>query len=299
MTDTLNYILESLYFPLRAVSITSDQTRYQYELAVRDFGRFLQREPTKADLTDDNLTLWMASMLRDKLAPITVRERAGRLGTLWTWLAKRRLVDQFPTFGKPRAPQKIPQSLTECELIRFFRSCSKERGKIGPVPADIWCLSFFGFVLNTSERKSAALAVEIRWLNLQDRVCVIPAEVRKGGIKPAVYPIWQETVPLLAACIAADPCRLRMWPWHKCHESYYTMLNRILRDAELPVDRAHKTHCLRVTHNTLTKVMTGQHSPLLGHSSPETSHRHYEDVRLTQKPSLPFFVPWLPQEPRS
>jgi integrase len=290
MSETLASVCETLYFPL-SLRI-GEATRYQYRIAIRHFADFLGHEPTAADLQDDLITCWMSRRLADGLAPITVKEQAGRVQTLWTWMARRRLVEHFPTFDKPRVPESMPLAFSEDELRRFFHSCRKERGLLCGIPADIWCSSFFAFIFNTSERKSAALAVEISWVDLEQRVCVIPPAVRKGGVKGACYPLWPETCPLIAACIAANPRRVHVWPWDKCHESYYTMLNRILRDAGLPVDRKHKTHSLRVTHNTHHKRLTGEHSPLLGHSDSATSERSYEDKRFTQKDGHRLFIPW-------
>jgi integrase len=296
MPEPLLTLCETLYFQLN-IRI-KEPTRYQYRIALADYGRFLSHPPSTVDLDDDWVTRWMSQRLLDGLAAITVRERAGRLQALWTWLAKRRIVDCFPTFIKPRVPEPMPISLTEDELRRFFGSAAKERGAIGGVPAALWCVSFFAFILNTSERKSAALAVEIPWVNLDSATCVIPPGVRKGGLKGATYPLWPSTVPVIRECIAANPRRVHVWPWDKCHESYYTLYNRILRDAGLPVDRKHKTHSLRVTHNTHYKMLTGQHSPLLGHSSSYTSERHYEDKKFTTRDNPQLFAPWeRPQKP--
>lgn len=290
MSDDLLKLCTELYWPLN-IRI-HEPTKYQYRVCLRDYSRFLGRPATLADLDDDTVTRWMSQRLADGLSPRTVKERAGRLQTLWTWLAKRRIVDKFPTFIKPRVPESMPVALTEDELRRFFHSAGKERGQIGGVPADIWCRSFFAFIFNTSERKSAAMAVEIPWVNLDSGIVAIPATVRKGGVKNAVYPLWPATVPLIRECIETNPRRVHVWPWDRCPESYYIMYNRILRDASLPVDRRHKTHSLRVSHNTWSRVMTGSHSPLLGHSSSETSERYYEDRRFTVKDAPTLFIPW-------
>lgn len=290
MPETLAQICERLYFPL-SLRI-GEATRYQYRIALRHFAAFLGHEPTAADLQDDTLTCWMSRRLAEGLAAVTVREQAGRIQTLWTWMARRRMVEHFPTFAKPRVPEAMPLAFSEDELRRFFHSAGKERGQLGGVPADIWCRSFFAFIFNTSERKSAALAVEIAWIDLENRTCTVPASVRKGGVKGACYPLWPETCPLIRECIDANPRRTHCWPWDKCHESYYTMLNRILRDAGLPVERKRKTHGLRVSHNTHWKRLTGQHSPLLGHASSATSERHYEDRRYTMKDGHRLFIPW-------
>jgi integrase len=291
----LSEILENLYFPLRALSIKSDKTRYQYRLAVRDFGRFLGRIPIASDLTDDNLTLWEAAMLRDKLGAITVRERAGRVGALWNWMAKRRMVERFPTFEKPRPQEPCPFALNAEQLCAFFASAGRERGLIDGIPAHLWCRSYFAFVFNTGERKTAALSVQVPWIDLAGKTCCVPPGVRKGGLKWGRYQLWDETIPLLAACIAVDPKRELVWPWPKCEGSYYVMYNRILKDAGIPVNRHTKTHCLRVSFATWTKVFGGDPTQALGHSDTMTFMKHYNDSRYTgaNQPKLP--IPWRPE----
>lgn len=291
MAEKLIDVCENLYFLLN-LKCRAEATRYQYKRAFTDFGQFIGHAPTTDDLVDDLVTMWMSKRMTEGLAPITVHKMAERIGALWTWLAKRDRSRNFPTFIKPAIPDAMPTALSEDQLRRFFHSAKKERGCIAGVPADIWCVSYFAFIWNSSERKSAALAVKVAWVNLEAALCSIPPDVRKGGRKWGIYKLWPEVVALIRECIACDPTREQVWPWDRCHESYYTMYDRILRDAEIPVTRRHKTHALRVSHNTFTKLMTGHHSPLLGHSSDDTSRRHYEDVRFTARDNPKLFIPW-------
>src|SRR5690349_18491458 len=106
MSDDLLQICEQLYLALN-IRI-HEPTRYQYRIALRDYSRFLGRPCCMADLDDDSITMWMSRRLQDGLSSRTVRERAGRLQTLWTWMAKRRMVERFPTFIKPLVPQNMP-----------------------------------------------------------------------------------------------------------------------------------------------------------------------------------------------
>ena len=283
-------IAESCYFPLRLT--IAEPTRRQYRIAFHDFGSFLGRPATTADLDDDLITMWMRKRLNDGLAVVTVRERAGRVATMWTWMAKRRMVQTFPTFTKPVPPESLPQALSEDELRRLFASARKERGTIGSIPADLWWISFLAFVWNTSERKSAALAVRVKWIDLGQSVATVPPEVRKGGKKWAVYQLWPETLPLLAAVIAVDPARELVWPFPFCAGSYYTRYDRILRDAGLPVSRKTKTHCLRCSHATWRSVAGGDATRALGHSDPQTTRKYYLDPRFQKPDTGRLFIPW-------
>lgn len=289
--STLRQFCEQLYFPLN-LRCRSDHTRYQYIRALRLFGEFLGHDPTLDDLHDDRLTLWMSQLLRLGMAPVTVRETAGRVSALWTWLAKRELLQRFPTFTKPQVPETLPVALTENQIRALFRSASKERGIIGGVPADLWWTSFLAFVWTTAERKSAALAVRVAWIDFNSGCCTIPPDVRKGGRKWAVYKLWPETVALLAECLEAAPRREQMWPYDFCHESYYTRYNRILRDAGIPVNRRTKTHALRCSHATYLEMRGGDPSKQLGHSDPGTTRRFYLDPKFTDKEQPKLFIPW-------
>jgi hypothetical protein len=234
--EPLLSLCNSTFFPLN-IRIRSEDTRYQYRIAFRSYGRFLGRVPTVADLQNDPITAWMTKRLDEGASPVTVREQAGRLQTLWTWLAKRGMLPTFPQFIKPDCPDSMPYALTPVQLRALFASASKERGYIGPVPADLWWLSFYAFIWNTSERKTATMLVRPEWLLLDDPFkakASIPPQVRKGRKKCANYDIWPETVPLLRACIAVDPDREHVWPFPFCKASFYTRYNRILRGAGSP-----------------------------------------------------------------
>lgn len=299
MNDTLLQICDSLYFPLN-IRIRSEDTRNQYRIALRHFGRFVGHEPTPADLQDDLVTAWMTRRLDAGHAASTVREQAGRLQTLWTWMAKRRIVEQFPTFIKPDSPEGCPYALSVDQLAALFRSAGKERGWIGPVPADLWWVSFFGFVWMTSERKSAAMAVRPEWLLLGEEHAKvrIPPNVRKGRRKQAVYDLWPEYLPLLRAVLNVARGRELVWPFPYCQNSYYTRYDRILADAGIPVSRKTKTHALRVSHATWRTVFGGDATRQLMHSDPATTLRHYIDQSKMPADGVKMPVFWRPEDYR-
>lgn len=293
MPRSLWTICESEYFPLN-IKIRSGKTVYQYRIAIDCYGRHLGRPATDEDLTDDSVTLWMGRLLRHDppLSVNTVRERVNRVLALWAWMAKRTVGMRWPTVVKPPAPDPLPVALSQEQLRRLFASASKERGRLFGIPADVWWTSYLGFVFSTSERKSAALAVRIAWLELDRGYAKIPPQVRKGGKKWGVYQLWPELVPLLRACIAADPTRELMWPWPKSEGSYYTAYDRILRDASIPIDRRYKTHGLRVSHATWKAAYGGNASRALGHSDPATTIKHYLDPTYLPQDETRLFVPW-------
>lgn len=275
-------------------SIRSEKTRYQYRLAIREFSRFLGHTATLDDLTDDAVAAWLNNALDSTRSVNTVRERVGRVQTLWAWLARRGEVRKFPTVLKPPSVDPLPQALTADQLRALFKSAEKERKAVAGIPGAIWWKSYLAFIWNTSERKSAALSVRIEWLDLERGQVSIPPATRKGGRKWGLYPLWEETIPLLREVIAAGPPnRELVWPWLLTEGAYYTSYGRILKDAGIPVNRKTKTHGLRCSHATYLQIAGGDPTAQLGHGDAATTQRHYLDAAMTRKPQPKLFVPWV------
>jgi integrase len=298
---TLWELCSETYFP-RRLKIRSAQTRRHYLYALNDFARFLGRVPSLADLNDDTVTLWLSDLLTrgespdDPRSVETATSKVGRVLTLWRFLACRRMVEEFPTVELPASPEPMPIALDEAQLYRLFESAQCRPGFVAGIPARYWWPAIFGFVFSTSERRGGTFATRWEWVNLDNRIAVIPAAVRKGKRKTATYPLWDEVCWLLNRIV--EPRRDLVFPWDKSETSFYKHYSKILVDAQIPDDRRHKLQGLRVTHNTWHRVMTGRHSPLLMHSSTATSERHYEDKKMTAMPSPKLLIPWqLPPEP--
>jgi integrase len=259
----------------------SKKTELGYMLALRKFGAYLGRQPTLADCNDDTVIAWTKHMLDvEKCSDYTIRERMGRVLSVWNWAAKRRKmtgVEEFPTVTRPEAPEPVPIAMTADQLRALFRAASNMRGRICGIPACDWWPAWLAFIYNTAERYSAAAAVKWEWVDLATGVVSIPAEVRKGGKKHAVYHLWPETISLLREI--AEPQRELIFPFHADQSTYYNRYGRLLKNAGLPTGRKYKTHCLRATHATMRMVLGGDATAALGHSDPATTRKHYIDVR--------------------
>src|SRR5687767_10416015 len=90
------FAAERMYSPRHVNNIRS---------AICDLMDVLGRDPMIADLTDDNCVGVMQQMRRKGRAPETINGSVGSLKTLWTWLAKRRLIEDFPTFQGVKEPK--------------------------------------------------------------------------------------------------------------------------------------------------------------------------------------------------
>lgn len=277
------------YFP-RKLTLRSPKTRNQYLYALSDLSEHLGRAATLEDLDDDILTVWTSALLDSGISVYTVREKLGRVLSLWTWLAKRRVVERFPTLQRPPAPETLPKAWDQEELRRLFEAAQWEPGFVAGILARKWWPALFAFAWSTAERRGACLAMRWEHVDLERGVASIPANLRKGKRKPAVYHLWPEVVLLLREI--KTPEREIVFAWDKSEGCYFYRYGRILERAQLPNDRKSKTHSLRVSHATWRAIAGGDASKALMHSDPETTRRSYLDARLIPAPNEQLFVPW-------
>lgn len=287
-TIDLFAVCREQFFP-RRVGLRSPKTRNQYEFAIRAFAEYLGRPPTLEDLEDDIITVWMSILLNGKLSPWTVREKVGRVLTLWRWCFNRGMVRWSPTVERPPAPDVMPVALRDDQIRALFDATKREDGWIGGVRADRWWAAYLQFVWNSGERLTAVLAVRYDWVDLNRNVVLIPPRVRKGGRKWGCYDLWPRTVQLMKTI--DEPRREMFFPWPFSEGTYFYRYGRLLRRAGLPDDRKHKTHCLRATHATHRYLAGHDARRALGHESDETTRRHYFD-RSFETPQPPLFDPW-------
>lgn len=282
------------YFPRRLL-IRTQKTKDQYRYAIGDFERVLGRPPNRHDLTDDGLTMMVADMLSRGLAEATINERVGRLKTLQTWLAKRGLVPTFPTLERLDVPEPAPIAWKWSELQRLFSAGRQEPGLLGGVLAGDWWFAWLNWLWNTSERYGASIALRWEMIDLESCIASVPAGIRKGRKKSAVYQLWPETAESLRKII--EPRRDMVFPWPHCEETYWNHYARILRRAGLPTGRKRKTQAMRVSHATWRKFVGHDPTRALLHTDPATTRKHYLDrsFEVHDQPRLP--SPWMDDEP--
>lgn len=286
----LRDVCRDVYFPQR-LSISSRLTEKQYEIAIRQFGRHLGHEADVADLTDEKLYSFVRHLQSRKLSPTTINDRVGRLKTLWDWLARRKLVEKFPTVERVREPRRMPRAWNQEQLELIFASVAEEDLPVGGIDGRLWWRAFFAVAWNTSERVTAILS--LRWDWLEGSLLHVPAEVRKGSSRDMLYELWDEVTATLEPIRV--PTRELILPFpHHMPSTFYNRFTRILKRVGLPHDRRCKSHRFRVSHATWVRALSGHAASNLGHASEETTRRHYEDPRICQPPTPRLFIPWLP-----
>lgn len=284
--ELLRDICERVYFP-KNLRIRCEETKRQYRIAMDDFERCLGRPPVVQDLTDDNLTL-LYRWLQDsrKCAVITQNERVGRLKALAEFLWRRGYLEYGITLSRLKVPRRSPHAWQVEEIQRLVEMTSRIRGQLDGVPAALWWRVLLAWLWGTGARIGETLQLRWDWIDLDRGVAHIPAESRKGQTSDKVFSLPAWLVDELRKI--KDPARLLVFPFPRTKSSMYHRWRKLIQWAGLPNERR-KNHKMRVSHATWIEALGGDAQRALGHSSRETTERHYIDPRVVhgRKVDLP------------
>jgi integrase len=293
MAEPLSAHLER-YFQLN-LKIRSDHSRRIYKLALLNLGEAIGHVPALNDLSDDNVVLMMRRLLDSGLSVATVNERRARIHALWTWLAKRNVVNRWPTTPPLDEPMRIPRAWSRGDLVRLLAMCQAEVGWIGGVRASLWWTSLHLALWDSGERISALIGC--RWEFVSDGWLHVPAELRKGKAADAVYKLAPATLAILDEI--REPERGLIWPWPKNRTYLWDRYRTMRRRHGLPDDPKSSFHRMRKSVATHFHAAGGNATDALGHSGPEVTRRSYLDPTLIneQKPADILFRIDQPPDP--
>jgi integrase len=264
----------------------SPETVRLYGYTFDYFERFLGREPLLSDLTDDRVTALMEWIVDRSvglgLSSRTANKTRDQLVALWNFLARKRLVDQFPEV--PAFPEAVrdPIAWTRQELRTLWNLCENQRGEICGVPAGLWWITIHSVSWDSLERIGAVrqsvwsdLSSDFIWMHFR-------AEIRKGRKRDQTAKLHPSTGELLRAIRYPD--RDLLFPW-EMHPSYlWTKYKAMRRSVGLPVDRMHSFHCIRRTGASFAEAAGVDATRLLGHSSRRVTERYYLSPKIVGKP---------------
>ena len=249
-------------------------------ISVRHFDEWLGRPATIADLTDVNLTAY-SRRRGNECAAATVERECSKIATLWRWAALHGHC-QPPTIRIDKATTGVPVAWTRNEVRDLFSAARQLEGTIGGVACRVYFPALLGVLWDSGERIGALVAVRRsdisitrRWL-LPDVAWVI-FRIRKGNGRPLVRRLRQSTIGPVRRLLDAHDYQQPFGHVHRT--TIYHHFDRLLRSADLPVDRKHKFHCTRRTVASHLK-RKGIANPL-GHSSETIAERYYYDPRIT------------------
>jgi integrase len=249
--------------------IRKPQTRRHYDRSLRQFGEFLGHAPTTDDLTDDNLCGFMLATVSTGHCEATANQRAKQLRALWEWAARRRMVENFPTFSKLTEPEPDPVAWRHEQLTALFQSCERQTGWIGPHRASTWWLGLHWWLYDTGERAAATFALRREWIDLQSQTVRVPGRARKGGRKAMIYRLRSRTCELFAEMLRPPSDSGLLWdrPWRD-DQTFYGRYRKVVIGAGLPwVKRKTGLQKMRITVFTAIEAGGGDATAFARHSS--------------------------------
>lgn len=271
--------------------IRSEQTKLQYEIALRNLSESIGHPATIGDLSDDNVRIMMRRLEEKGLGRKTIKERAGRINTLWTWLAKRRRIEAFPSAVRLKVPKRVPVAWTREELRQLFTACTKLHGFVGGVPKAKYWHALLAVLWDTGARITEVLAIRWEWIDFERGTIHVPAEVRKNEECDMSYRLHPDTVKLLVEI--RSPTRELALEWPK-HPGYiYGAYRTVLKAAGLPHGRKDKFHKIRRSVASHVQAAGLDASLVLNHSSPTITRESYLDPSICS-PKMPIDVLFRP-----
>jgi integrase len=276
---TLRQFAVNFYIPLRLTGKTHNAIRL-HECTLRNFAKFLNREPVFSDLTDDTILRFMAWLSSRGRAAITVNDNRNRLMALARLAAKKRFIEEEPTVMLLPEPTRIPKAWSTEDLATLWEACAVVPGTIAGIPAADWWMALHECCFWTAERIGAIL--QLRWtdVDLATGWLVVPAEARKGGLADKSCRLPESAVRALMKI--GKPLRELIFPWDRCENTLWNHYGRILKGAGLSHDRKSKFHRIRKTTASQFENAGGDATKLLGHSSRKVTLKYLDPTIVQQ-----------------
>jgi integrase len=218
-----------------AKSKLSAETQLHYHRSIKQFGAFLGRAPTLADLSDETCGAFMQHTLQHGLTEVTANQRVKQIRALWEWAARKRLVWEFPEFQWMKEPPRKPNVWTKAELDKLLATCATRTGYVGPVRADQFWLLFHYLIIDTVEHAATLLQLRWSWFNAKKGTLAIPGSARKCE-SPIVHHLTSRTVELLTKIIHPVRDRIFECPF-STSSSFFHRYRRLVAAAGLPTQR--------------------------------------------------------------
>lgn len=295
---TLENVFLHRYLPVRT-KIRSQATINSYGKAIRRFSEFLGHTATLDDLTDEicgRFLRWLVDVKGNKA--VTANGQFKTIKALWGWCAKKRLVKEFPTIEQLPEPEVVPEAWTLEEMKRLIAACRRRPGTFGGVPACNYWIAFHIFQWDTGERTGAMLGLTWDMLDWKAKTILVPAEVRKGGLKAAVYKPKDVTLTILQQI--AEPKRELIFGSDigKGRSTFYYQYRKLIKSAGL-VWVPHKCgpQKMRRSFASHLEALGGNATKALRHTSRLVTEQSYLDPRISDTVSPNLMLPSLFETP--
>jgi integrase len=281
---TLAQIFVDDYLPERT-SISSPQTIRQYSRCLLLFSRYLGHECAPADLTDrvvGKFLRWLVEV--EGVKAVTANGYVKQLKAMWTWLAKKRVVAEFPTVAKLKQPDPIPIAWSREEFQKLYKACTEQVGFVGPVLANLFWTAFYRVLWDSGERTGAMLALRWSWLDMKSGHLTVPGEYRKGGTQPMIYRLKPATLAALRKIAKLERELIFDLGDRKEKNCYFYSCHRdLVKSAGLPYEaRKSGPQKGRRTFASFIEAAGGNATKALKHRDRRVTEDSYLDPKITE-----------------
>lgn len=276
-----------LWYDKQRLRGKAEQTRRLHLIAIDRLAFFLGHEPTINDLSDALLNDVMQWCVDRGLAIRSGNRICECLKAQWNFLAKKRVVQEWPTFRAWTVPERSPECWLPSELAQLWKTIRAETGHIGKVPAALFWEALHSVLFDSAERIRAVMALEWSDINLSSRWCKFRAETRKGRAADNDVLLHPKTIQLLRKMRNYDDAKVFPFPYSITY--IYNRYKALLRRAGLEKPRA-KFHKMRKTTATMWEQAGHNATVLLKHSRRSVTER-YLDPRIIQRDHVADILP--------
>ena len=267
---TVRELLVSRYAPLHQLTPRSVVI---YQGTIDCWARFLGREPLVSDFDDLEVARFLQSRVGHKkrggktISANTIAKDKAQISALWTFAAKKRLVDQFPSLPRTRLVHHTPKAATVDGLQAMMTAASTGRKKMyGTTPVPWFWRTLIRVAFETGERRGALVALRWSEVDLDGRQITFLAETRKGRSRDIVRAISPSLADELGQHRGA-PGDL-VWRYPGKPHSLYAAWDLIRKRAGVHV---RGLHSIRKSSASYLAAAGGNASEHLGHSNPRTT----------------------------
>jgi len=244
-------------------------------------------------ITEESLHILAGRLVATRKSE-TASDYLRRLRTLLTFAWQLRLIADLPrVWPKIRTAAPLPEAWTSEQVAKLFLVATEQPGHLGPHRAGDWWRAFLNVAWETGLRVSQMF--RLRWADVdyQHRCIVIQACPGTKSYRPQIKPLSVECLAALE--LLAEPPRelIFCWPeWPKSRRDFFSVWRYLCWLAGIPAPRSQRQLTHRWRRSSVTEAARNSLEAArrhAGHTSPETTLRHYIDPRLLlqQPPPVP------------
>ena len=260
------------------IAAHSEECRRQYRLTFKRWADQLGTEPTLAHLDSLTVQLYVAHR-RAIVKAATARKDRNQISAIWSYCAKRRYVEQFPTLPQVKAPGRIPRGYTVEDVSALLREAMRRKPPYRPtqVPPHVFMPTLIRSCWETAERIGSHMALRWRDVDTLQRTVIFQAENRKGQTRDIMRPISEEQCLWLNQ-MRRDDDEL-VWPWSGNRTTLWHHFGNVCTCAGV-TNRGF--HGLRKSAASYVALAGGDATQLLDHSNPAITKNHYLDQTINR-----------------